>query len=599
MMRSHHGSDERRWTRQATVLLLFLGLLLPASIASAQRAPDGNAHPTNDVQERENLRNPMEAAQRSETVTDRVDKHAFAQDVNLEPLADLSIFANSRVAIVASVARTTVRQITGKSKYVDFVISTDDRGKTDVEKLSYDPLFTYFDMLADIEYYLDKPLVHVEFLSLREAILTEVFPGAENAEERERWMKLTRISPYMFLATQAYVAGELPADATWTTAKGKLNQAMNLFAGAYTQLHLIAPNSDAQRWLHISHDPRVAAKFTEFGIAWRARDARAVNTLAIEIADLVRAQSGDAYPPAWRANLESLYSGGKKFIIGYTLYFFAGLLLLIAFGTGRRTILRLGIAILISALALHAAGFAIRWILAERIPIQNQFESMLGLCLGACLFGTIAMFARKQTIFGVAAAFVGFLTLMTATMADIPGQEISREAAILNTSYILFYHVNIVLFSYGLIALGAVISAVYLASHYLKGPTTMQIAAAGVGLGDTPAEVASRNLGRDRLLNDLDHAQMVVLQLAFWILGVGILLGAWWADHSWGRWWAFDPKETWALITWIVYLIVIHVRLGVKNRGLVTAWLSIVGFIVMLWTYFGVNLLLPGLHAYA
>jgi len=82
-------------------------------------------------------------------------------------------------------------------------------------------------------------------------------------------------------------------------------------------------------------------------------------------------------------------------------------------------------------------------------------------------------------------------------------------------------------------------------------------------------------------------------------LGVGILLGAWWADHSWGRWWAFDPKETWALLTWIVYLITIHARFGVANKALVTAWLSLAGFVVMLFTYFGVNLLLPGLHAYA
>ncbi|MDP1663455.1 MAG: cytochrome c biogenesis protein CcsA, partial [Phycisphaerales bacterium] len=82
--------------------------------------------------------------------------------------------------------------------------------------------------------------------------------------------------------------------------------------------------------------------------------------------------------------------------------------------------------------------------------------------------------------------------------------------------------------------------------------------------------------------------------------GVGILLGAWWADHSWGRWWGFDPKEMWALVTWIVYLVVVHIRVaGAGNKGLKTAWLSVLGFIVMLWCYFGVNLLLPGLHAYA
>lgn len=106
--------------------------------------------------------------------------------------------------------------------------------------------------------------------------------------------------------------------------------------------------------------------------------------------------------------------------------------------------------------------------------------------------------------------------------------------------------------------------------------------------------------GAARVLSDLDKAQMIILQLAFWTLGVGILLGAWWADHSWGRWWAFDPKELWALVTWIVYLVVIHLRFtGVRNKGLMTAWMSVLGFVVMLWTYFGVNLLLPGLHAYA
>jgi ABC-type transport system involved in cytochrome c biogenesis permease subunit len=115
-----------------------------------------------------------------------------------------------------------------------------------------------------------------------------------------------------------------------------------------------------------------------------------------------------------------------------------------------------------------------------------------------------------------------------------------------------------------------------------------------VAVGDSPTAP------RAKLLQDLDTAQMIVLQLAFWTLGVGILLGAWWADHSWGRWWAFDPKETWALLTWIIYLIVIHVRIASPaKKGLTTAWLSVVGFIVMLWTYFGVNLLLPGLHAYA
>ena len=103
------------------------------------------------------------------------------------------------------------------------------------------------------------------------------------------------------------------------------------------------------------------------------------------------------------------------------------------------------------------------------------------------------------------------------------------------------------------------------------------------------------------MLQDLPDPPVLHAKLAFWTLAVGLMLGAWWADHSWGRWWAFDPKETWALLTWIVYLAVIHLRFAVTGpkRALVTAWMSVFGFFVMLWTYFGVNLLLPGLHAYA
>jgi ABC-type transport system involved in cytochrome c biogenesis permease subunit len=233
---------------------------------------------------------------------------------------------------------------------------------------------------------------------------------------------------------------------------------------------------------------------------------------------------------------------------------------------------------------------------------------MTGVSLFAAVVGLTIMLGKRQWLYGAAVAGVGFMILMTATQTAIPGRFIEREAAILNTSVLLKYHVTTVLCSYGLISLGFIISLFYLGTHYASrfgarapaqvqgfpSPTSHPMAAAALNLApEAPS-------GHQRTLHDLDRAQMTVLQLAFWTLGVGILLGAWWADHSWGRWWAFDPKETWALATWIIYLIVIHVRMATgRNRGLTTAWLSVIGFLMMLWTYFGVNLLLPGLHAYA
>ncbi len=223
---------------------------------------------------------------------------------------------------------------------------------------------------------------------------------------------------------------------------------------------------------------------------------------------------------------------------------------------------------------------------------------MTGLSLGATLVGTVIMLWRRQWLFGAAAAGVGFMVLITATQTAIPGQVIEREAPILNTSVLLKYHVTTVLVSYGLISLGFMVSLFYLGTYYWmklkaapKGTALAAMPGGGAAGGFTEVSAAALGLDEDapkgpqRVLADLDKAQMIVLQLAFWGLGVGILLGAWWADHSWGRWWAFDPKELWALITWIVYLIVVHVRVaGVKDRGYWTAVLSVVGFLVMLWT---------------
>ena len=104
---------------------------------------------------------------------------------------------------------------------------------------------------------------------------------------------------------------------------------------------------------------------------------------------------------------------------------------------------------------------------------------------------------------------------------------------------------------------------------------------------------------RDEMSDRLDASNLVILQLAFWILLIAIMCGAVWADVSWGRPWGWDPKETFALVTWIVYLVVIHVRLVTKDKAFWTAVLTVVGFFVMLFNWIGVNYFLVGLHSYA
>lgn len=279
-----------------------------------------------------------------------------------------------------------------------------------------------------------------------------------------------------------------------------------------------------------------------------------------------------------RTTAEAFYFNAHPFALGAGVYAAALIALPVSSRLSRRWPQAVGTSALVAALALHGAGFASRWILAARIPIQNQFESLTAVALAGALMGTAFLAATRRPIYGIAASGVGFIALLTATALPVPGARIEPEAAILATSALLKYHVGAVLLSYGAIGLAFIVSLAFL-------------------LVEFTGRLAGR---RAAALDDLDRAQGVLLHLAFWTLGVGILLGAWWADSAWGRWWAFDPKETWALLTWVVYLGVIHVRVLARDRApTITAWLSVLGFLVTLWSYFGVNLLIPGLHAYA
>jgi cytochrome c-type biogenesis protein CcsB len=584
-------------------LIAFLLALLASLTAHAQTAPEGNAHPqTRLITEAEDITNPfgLPNADPAKVPSTRA-KADLAAAVDLEPLRDLAVFHNGRVKILDTLARETVFKLTGRKRYTDTLRGDGDAKPT---RVKYDPLFTLLDMAIDPAYYVERPIIGIDYLNLRRELVELQHPDDKARQDQE--LKSGAVSPLMLERFGLRIAQEHSDKEPMMRALAETDQALGLYLNGYANFVMVAPTSRELPWLHLSRLPvdapaRRAAM--SLGEAWRAGDAAKVNAAIATLAAELPRINAEVYPTSSRS-LELTYNKANTFEWGFWTYCLSLVTLLLAFGTGRRWLAGLGTGLLIAAVGLHAFGFITRCLIAERFAIQNQYESMTGLSLFAAAVGLGVMLWRRQWLFGAAAAAVGFLVLITATQAGIPGQHIEREAAILNTSVLLKYHVTTVLVSYGLIALGFVCSLFYLGTHYFGGkpaPQAVEAAAGGevpvlaaVAVGDAPTTP------RAKLLHDLDTAQLIVLQLAFWTLGVGILLGAWWADHSWGRWWAFDSKETWALITWIIYLIVIHVRIAAPaKKGLTTAWLSVVGFFMMLWTYFGVNLLLPGLHAYA
>lgn len=592
---------------RAYVLVLAAAVVVLAGLGSrvlAQPAgPAGNAHPAAERITAQGQPNPFGAPPAHSALSAR-QKHEFAQKVDLEPLRDLSLYHSGRVKILDSLARETVATITNRRNFFELAVERGEGGEARTRSLSYDPLFTFLDIIIDPAYYSDRPLIGVNYLPLREALIALALGASADPEQVERLKKLGRVSPSDVVRhLDAAVQRVGMSDAAQRGA-GQVFNARDLFASSVGNLAMVSSGKADEPWGllgSVPTDSPVRAATLKLGTAWRAGDADAASAAIRNIAELLPTINPATYP-ATRRTVEALYNRYSPFEWG--MWFYAGALicLLLAMGTRRATLKWLGLTFLLAAVLVHAAGFAARCYVAERFAIQNQFESMTGVSLFAAMVGLALAAFKRQWLFGAATAAVGFMILITATQTAIPGQSINREAAILNTSVLLKYHVTTVLFSYGLISLGMIVSVFYLITHYFgrSADTAVALAAGAVGASEAEVESAPPVTARARLLADLDKAQVTILQLAFWTLGVGILLGGWWADHSWGRWWGWDAKETWALVTWIIYLIVVHVRVGAaRNKALTTAWLSVAGFIMMLWCYFGVNLLLAGLHSYA
>lgn len=351
---------------------------------------------------------------------------------------------------------------------------------------------------------------------------------------------------------------------------------------------------------------KIAIQTDALGKAWRAQDVAATNLAAAELSRLAASLNPVAYPSETKRRFELTYNMLSRLTWpGAAIYFVAAVFFLIYFKLEIPWMYVAGWISVLIGFAVHTAAIGIRWWLVEKsvgnwfesIPIKNQFESvMFAAWFGALVAlilesGVINTLVKKvggfefrklhgMGIFGLAGAAVGVLALVAlfatpyVTKNDIIGGGIKQNAGILMT-YWLYIHVTLVTASYALIGMTFVLGVWYCIQYF-----------------------KNRDAG---ILQTLDAANLTMLQLAFWVLGIGIITGALWADVSWGRPWAWDPKETFALITWIVYLIIVHIRFVTSgtNRALVTSALSVVGFFVMLFNWIGVNFWLVGLHSYA
>lgn len=257
-------------------------------------------------------------------------------------------------------------------------------------------------------------------------------------------------------------------------------------------------------------------------------------------------------------------------------YLFAAALFLCYLVTQRESISKVAIYVYFSGFVLNAFGVIARYIAAGYLPMLNLYELLS--FLACCVAGIFFLFYKKYKVV-ILGVFVSPISLIFVIIALSFNTDIIQMIPVLR-SYWRPIHIGFALLGDAMFAIAAFAGVMYL-------------------LQERSLKTKKMNMFYYALpsLEVSDKINYRCLTLGFPMLTIGMVTGAIWANEAWGTYWTWDPKETWSLITWFIYAAMLHGRLTVGWRGRKVAILSIIGFLIILFTVLGVNLLIGGTHA--
>lgn len=495
----------------------------------------------------------------------------------------LAIQDGGRRKPVDTFARETLIKITGRSTYTsgaktwqatDFILS----------------------MLLDTHDWKKEPMILVSLGELKQRL------GLEEQQRRFSFAQLTALPELNALANQAHAVQK---------AEKPLSRLQNEVLSVTARLGLFAHVMDGSAFLlapapEKATDPWVVppafaqyyneqqfvpvqTQLQAMANAYVKGDTFAFSRAANQLRDSLRQLSPRIYPGESQLRLEYFYNNWDGFYRAAWSYGIGLLLLSIAHfrsrssvaaslreATGKRSYLRIiGVILAAAGLLFHASGIVMRCLIAGRPPVTNMYESIIWVSFAVSFFGMI-FFARYRTpVYLLAALPVSLVALLLVHQMPIAmPSSIDPLVPVLRDNFWLTIHVLTITLSYAAFALA-------------------------MGFGHILLFRYARNPVSARADSSMHFWLYRVLQLGVILLAAGTILGGVWANYSWGRFWGWDPKETWALIALLCYILTLHGRLAGwwTQFGLVVA--SVVCFLAVLMAWYGVNFVLgKGLHSY-
>jgi cytochrome c-type biogenesis protein CcsB len=498
---------------------------------------------------------------------------ANSSSIDFKQFGLLAIQDGGRRKPVDTFARETLIRITGRSTYKD---KTGRRWQPNDFLLS---------ALLETHDWKEEPMVLISSGQLIERL------GLDKTQRRFSFSKLTGSAELQRIANEAraFKRAEKPLDRIQQETlaiSDRLALVGNVMNGS-ALLIVPSPKKEADAWVVPApeavatyyNETQVAPAFSELRKMMRAytqADPFNFGSAARQLRDNLRALSPSIYPPDRQLRLEYFYNHFKGFYRAIWCYGIALVILIAAhLRKHARALQNVGVAVALVGLAFQAAGITMRCMIAGRPPVTNMYESIIWVSFAVSFFGMIFFARYRAPVYLLAALPVTLVALLLVHQMPIAmPSSIDPLVPVLRDNFWLTVHVLTITLSYAAFALAMGFGHILL-WRYARNP--------GAASADAPM-----------------HFWLYrVLQLGVLLLAAGTILGGVWANYSWGRFWGWDPKETWALIALLCYILTLHGRLAGwwTEFGLVVA--SVVCFLAVLMAWYGVNFVLgKGLHSY-
>jgi cytochrome c-type biogenesis protein CcsB len=485
------------------------------------------------------------------------------KNLDYDIVRSIPILESGRYKPLGTFAGESMQEITGRWKF----------NKTD-------PMAHLLAMMISQDWY-NEPLIKVNYHALKELL------GYDPSQTHFSYNEL--VANQQFLDVVERTRRRMMKHTELTRLENELIKVyskLELFDNIQTgeALKIVPPtgNEKEDPWLPIikpldypqETQQELKTVFLHLLDAAKADDAAQFNQHGLELKNLLAGLNPELYPPIIDIEREIVYNSSRPFLKSWIFYLLSFLLFLASFYFMKsRPLYWSAMGVCLIGFSYNTWGLIFRGLIAHRAPVSNMYESVVFVGWGILLFALIYELIYRARWFGAPASLLGVCTLILADILPFD-PNIEPLQPVLRSNYWLITHVLTITLSYSAFVLAMGLAHINLAIYFYMPK-------------------------RKDLLDNLSLFLYRILQAGVILLAAGTLLGGVWAAESWGRFWGWDPKETWALISLLGYMAILHARFTDWIADYGTAVCSIIGFWLILMTWYGVNFILAsGRHSY-